>query len=671
VELRRADQSTALFHSDQPLTAMKPPRIPDDDAARVLELHSYGVLDTEADPKFDDISELTRHVAGSEIGIVSLVDSNRQWFKSCVGAPLGQQQTPRDISFCGHTILQRDPLIINDALEDPRFADNPLVVGEPYLRFYAGFPLITSNGFVVGSLCAISRQPHQLSNAQIDSLRRLASLTVQQLEFLRESALLATSQKGLEVERLRDTAGERLSSLDRLIRRDQMVQMLDLMFGMELGSPFSLLRCQFRDYERVNSTLGGLVAEEYMNEAARRVLAAVPRSASVARFADAELVVLLPFAVEDNDVEKVATRILAFASHIYRSGTQSLSMSLSIGIAIHRQNYEGSEAILADTSMAVRMARRSSGNAFRFIDTESRVAARESYRFESEFREAVAAKELEPHLQPIVDLASAEPIGFEALARWPRQDGWVMPSVFVPLATECGLTGELDLLIIEKALAAIPLLAQPIPLRPMRMSFNLSGILLEDTILRSRLLNLIDDNPCPPGWQLQVELVEDIFQDTSNEFSRFLDALVGRNVRIAIDDFGTGYSSLARLISLPIQAVKVDRAFVHQLADGEGSPRTLLRTMFTMLTDLGLEITAEGVETSEQRDWLQKNGAGKAQGYLFARPMSISDAIASLQKLDYRPRAIPVEPGRIRAVRRRRLRSYLRFPFLGGRRTSD
>ena len=342
---------------------MEPPRIPVDDVARVLELHSLGVLDTEADPQFDDVSELTRRLAGTEIGIISLVDSKRQWFKSCVGAPYGQQETPRDISFCGHTILQREPLIINDALQDPRFADSSMVVGEPFLRFYAGFPLITTSGFVVGSLCAISRQPHQLSEQQIDSLRRLASLTVQQLEFLRESALSTTNQKGREVERLRSLSGERLTSLERLISRDQMVQMLDLMFGMELQTPFALLRCCFRDYERVNSTLGGLVAEEYMNEAARRVQAAVPRSASVARFADAELVVLLPFSDDQSDVQKVADRILAFANNIYRNGTQSLSMAVSIGVAIKRHHDESSEAMLADTSMAVRMARRSSGNA--------------------------------------------------------------------------------------------------------------------------------------------------------------------------------------------------------------------------------------------------------------------------------------------------------------------
>ena len=439
---------------------MEAPRIPEDDAARVEELHSYGVLDTEADANFDDISQLASRVAGTEIGIVSLVDANRQWFKSCVGAPLGQQQTPRPVSFCGHTILQRDPLIINDALQDHRFADNPMVTGEPHLRFYAGFPLLTANGFVVGSLCVISRQPHQLDQEQIDSLRRLASLTMQLLNSLREAELLSCSQQALRQERLKSSSAEWLTSLDQLISRDQMVQMMELMFGMELGLTFSLLRCRFRDYERVNATLGGTVAEQFMNEAARRVQAAVPKGASAARFADAELVVLLPFEVEDEAVHRVAERLIALCNLVYHNGMQMLSMGLAIGIATYRRNYDTVEAILADTSMAMRMALRSSSSAFRFIDAESRLIARETYLLESAFREALVNKLLEPHLQPIIDLRSGEPLGFEALARWPHEGSTLPPGRFLPVAADSGLTGELDLLIIEKTLAALPLLGQ-------------------------------------------------------------------------------------------------------------------------------------------------------------------------------------------------------------------
>ena len=203
------------------------------------------------------------------------------------------------------------------------------------------------------------------------------------------------------------------------------------------------------------------------------------------------------------------------------------------------------------------------------------------------------------------------------------------------------------------------------------MSVNLSGLLLEDRDLRARLLALLDDNPRPPGWTLQVEFVEDSFQDTSSDFDRFLNDIVARGVTIAIDDFGTGYSSLARLTSLPIQVVKVDRVFISQLDSNVQSHRTLLRTMITMLRDLGIVIMAEGVETPSQRDWLLQNGVAKAQGFLFARPVAISEAIEQLHQLDYRPRAIPVDPSGVRASRRRRLRSYLQLPFTDRRRSTD
>jgi diguanylate cyclase (GGDEF)-like protein len=644
---------------------MDVPAIPLDEAGRLQELCSYGVLDSGADPHFDDISELARRVAGTEIGIISLVDENRQWFKSCVGASLGQQETPRHVSFCGHTILQRQPLIINDALQDSRFHDNPLVTGEPGVRFYAGFPLITANGFVLGSLCAISRQPHQLKDEQIDSLRRLASLAVQQLQVLRESALLTPAQQGSSQQHLDLGAESQLSSLDSLLSRDQMVQMLALLFGMGLGSPFSLLRCRFRDYERVNATLGGSLAEQFINEAARRVLVAVPKTASVARFAEAELVVLLPHDVEDTEIKQVAERLLAFANQVYRHGAQVLSMAVSIGIASYRNNYESVEALLADTSMAERMARHAPGSSFRFIDAQSRVAARESYRLESALRECLAAKDLEPYLQPIVDLASGDPVGFEALARWHHEGTLLLPESFLPICAETGLTGELDLLIIEKTLAALPLLAQPIPQRSMTISVNLSGVLLEDRHLRQRLLAMVDDNPLPMGWTLQVELVEDAFQDTSAYFEEFLNALVSRGVCIAIDDFGTGYSSLARLISLPIQGVKVDRTFVMQIVGNDDAPRMMLRTMLTMLTDLGLSVTAEGIEEQAQLDWLIDHGVARGQGYLFARPLSLTEAVTRLKGMHYRPSAIPVEPARIWTARRRRLVRNLLLRPLG------
>lgn len=138
------------------------------------------VLDTEPEERFDSITAFCATAFRVPIALVSLIDADRQWFKSRQG--LDACETGRDISFCGHAILQEDPLVVPDALEDPRFADNPLVTGEPKIRFYAGMPLRLSSGFRVGTLCLIDRKPRRLEPEDLVLFRDLARLVVRELE---------------------------------------------------------------------------------------------------------------------------------------------------------------------------------------------------------------------------------------------------------------------------------------------------------------------------------------------------------------------------------------------------------------------------------------------------------------------------------------------------------
>ncbi len=133
-----------------------------------MALGSYRVLDTEPEPEFDDLARLAAHILGTPIALVSVIDVDRQWFKARYG--LGATQTPRDISFCGHVVASEAPLVVNDAFEDPRFADNPLVVGNPHVIFYVGVPLRTDDGFVLGTLCAIDHSPRTISPEQMAML---------------------------------------------------------------------------------------------------------------------------------------------------------------------------------------------------------------------------------------------------------------------------------------------------------------------------------------------------------------------------------------------------------------------------------------------------------------------------------------------------------------------
>jgi GAF domain-containing protein len=167
---------------------MKAP-IPDNEAERLAALREYHILDTAAEQIYDDITALAAYLCDVPIAMISLVDESRQWFKSKLG--LNQRETPRDVAFCAHAILQSEPLVVRDALKDARFADSALVTRSPHIRFYAGFPLSSPEGFTLGTLCAIDRKPRQLAAEQKRAMLALARQVMALLEARRLAARMA------------------------------------------------------------------------------------------------------------------------------------------------------------------------------------------------------------------------------------------------------------------------------------------------------------------------------------------------------------------------------------------------------------------------------------------------------------------------------------------------
>ncbi|HEY0712296.1 MAG TPA: protein kinase family protein, partial [Polyangia bacterium] len=160
-------------------TMLAPP-IPTDEAERQAKLDRLQVLDSAPEPPFDNIARLAAHVCGTPMALVTLVDRRRQWFKARVGVK--HIETQRDTSFCAHALIDNQPLVVPDARNDPRFFDNPMVIAEPNIRFYAGIPLRTGPGSALGTLCVIDRVPRELSSAQMDALRLLAEQVARELE---------------------------------------------------------------------------------------------------------------------------------------------------------------------------------------------------------------------------------------------------------------------------------------------------------------------------------------------------------------------------------------------------------------------------------------------------------------------------------------------------------
>ena len=167
---------------------MSAPAMSTDDASRVSSLQKYAILDSEPEQYFDDLTLLASYVCKAPIALISLIDENRQWFKSKVG--ISASETSRDIAFCSVAIQQPDLFVVPDALLDERFRNHPLVVADPHIRFYAGMPLINEEGYALGTLCVVDRTPRELAPDQKDALKALSRLVLAQMEFRRNLILL-------------------------------------------------------------------------------------------------------------------------------------------------------------------------------------------------------------------------------------------------------------------------------------------------------------------------------------------------------------------------------------------------------------------------------------------------------------------------------------------------
>jgi GAF domain-containing protein len=161
---------------------------PANEEARLVALDKYAILDTDPEQSFDDLTLLASFVCKTPIALISLIDEDRQWFKSRVG--LQSAETTRDIAFCSTAIMQPDVFVVPDALADERFRDNPLVVSDPHIRFYAGAPLINEDGYALGTLCVVDRAPRELAPEEREALKALSRLVLAQLEFRRNLILL-------------------------------------------------------------------------------------------------------------------------------------------------------------------------------------------------------------------------------------------------------------------------------------------------------------------------------------------------------------------------------------------------------------------------------------------------------------------------------------------------
>lgn len=613
--------------------------LPPDEPERLRVLRATGLLDSEPDELFDRIARIARASLAVPIALVSLVDDGRQWFKARCGVQA--QEIARDISFCAYAILADEPFVVPDASADPRFVTNPLVTGTPSIRFYAGIP-ISANGRRIGTLCVIDTVPRVPTREELDTLDQLAR-AVEELVALREAALSTVSRlnvlgaRSAQAPSLRQhgPAGNTRLARDPLTGLPNR-QAVERAVGRHAGNGDGnaaangasalLVAIDVDGLRAINEQDGHACGDAVLVAIADRLRNQAGADDVVARAGGSTFLLWLR-AGADGCCARLHALQQALNEPV-QVGAQAIHGSVTLGWSVFGRDGTDAESLLCKAQAALRHAKTQGHGMAREFEASQWQPQRRG--LEHELRGALARSELTLAYQPKVDLRTGRVAGFEALLRWHHPCyGQVSPAEFIPVAEESGLIIPIGAWVLEQACAQLRAwrdAGHP----ELTMAVNLSARQFLDEDVAARVVDTLARHGLPHG-ALELELTESTSMQDVQRSVTVMNRLKEAGVVLSIDDFGTGYSSLAYLKRLPIDKVKIDRAFVSDLGQSAES-RAIVQAIVTAARCLGLGVVAEGIEQPEQARLLLEDGCHEMQGYWFGRPL---DAAACV--LDARP----------------------------------
>lgn len=573
---------------------------------RLLALRKLNLLDTAPTEAFDRITRMAARVFGLPIAAVSLTDSDRQWFKSRVG--VAHTSIPRIKAPCATVTGSGDMLVINDLHEDAFFRDSPLA--HSGVRFYAGAPLITSDGFNLGAMCVLGLEPRTISSTERDALTDLAAMVMSQIE-------------------LQHTLG-RVDPLSGMPNRKQFIEdYADLQMDRPHGEPRVAVLVNMANQEQLNNAarvMGASYFDDLMNEAIISYRAVMGSEHKVYQLAATQFITIAPPGTGDGAGEgSYQARLAHWLDSRGDWSTSRFVTTPAIGIAPFLLGRTDCLDVLRIVQNAMQDAHQT-GQLIGSYSSAQDDAYRRRFTLLNAFDAALAdTSQLRLVYQPRIDLDTGRCIGAEALLRWRHPElGDVPPGEFMPVVEQTSMVRAATSWVIREAVRQLA--AWHGAGLKLQMSVNVSAANLLEADFVSTVTALLDQHGMAPGW-LELEVTESAIMENQGTALATLAALDQAGVRLAIDDFGTGYSSLSYLQSMPAHVVKIDQSFVRNMAGGERN-RTLVNTMISLSHELGFRVVAEGIETDDVRQLLHDQGCDEGQGYLFARPLAPEDLFA-------------------------------------------
>ncbi|WP_110655785.1 sensor domain-containing phosphodiesterase [Salinicola halimionae] len=569
---------------------------------RLLTLRQLNLLDTPPSESFDRITRIASELFNLPIAAVSLTDEDRQWFKSRVG--VDHWEIPRFKACFGEVADSSQVLVLPDLLESPHYCNSPLA--KSGIRFYAGAPLRTYDGYTLGAMCVLGSEPRSVTEHEINVLQDLAAMVMAQIElqhaFGRLDPLtgLYNSSKFLEdlEDRARDRAGASCFAL--------YIELIDI------AEMYSLQR-----------VLGPACLDEVAREAAMRLQLQLGVATVLYQVGPGQYVLILDSTERClNDCEALdrALHLRQLLLSMPLGDAAPFMLHPVVGVAPFRLGEIAPVDVLRIAHSACQSARDSEAGVSLFSSSLDEQHLRR-FALISGFRHALEdTGQLQLVYQPRVSLITDDCVGVEALVRWEHPVlGAIFPDEFIPLVENTPMIRSLTDWVLRHAIDQAGIWYRRGLV--LRVSINISAANLAESDFTARLKTYLAEQALPVVG-LELELTESALIGNTRTAVEALDVLVEAGIRIAIDDFGTGYSSLAYLQEVPADVIKIDRSFVAQI-DHEVRSQTLIKAMISMAHDLDYHVVAEGVETPESYQMLQALGCDEAQGYWMARPMTV------------------------------------------------
>jgi diguanylate cyclase (GGDEF)-like protein/PAS domain S-box-containing protein len=530
------------------------------------------------------------------------------------GLPIGEC-----VGSCGTAAFRGERVIVEDIYQHPYWMP---YTGILELAKQAGLvscwsePIRSSKGVVLGTFAIYRKEPGAPDESDIQLIQQAANL-----------ASIAIERKLAEDLIWQQANFDNVTQLpNRSLFRDRLEQEMRKTYRHNLK--LALLFIDLDHFKEVNDTLGHDAGDLLLVEAARRINTCVRDSDTVARIGGDEFTVILAQLDDTGRVEQVAQKIIDAVAAPFQLGDESVYISASLGITLYPDDGFEAEDLLKNADQAMYVAKSRGRNGFSYFTSQMQEQAQHRQSLIKDLREALSAKQLRVYFQPIIDLDSGEIIKAEALIRWlhPRR-GLVSPAEFIPLAEETGLIGEIGDWVFKEAAAWMGRWhTQGYTCQQVSVNKSPSQFIVDDKhgswVEHLRDIGL-------PGECVVIEITEGLLLDAREDVTKSLLNFRDAGIQVALDDFGTGYSSLSYLKKFDIDYLKIDRAFVHDLAT-DPNDLALSEAIIVMAHKLGLKVVAEGVETVEQRDILRNAGCDFAQGFLYAKPMPAEEFDALL-----------------------------------------